>query len=188
MAAAHKRVQPHRSRTLREPTTVFTGACRRVVAVLPSWAWLREPAGRTGVAAFASGDTLDRTPYGQKALVLHHDGLPGANIRKTQQPPPSPPGHDPYIEIPLRPAALTSSSAASPELRSPPHRGTPHSEDATDTPPQPGRASGLCTIPTDAAAAARLCNQSAPVPSSPSPSPAVGGGSAKEGPHARAQL
>ena len=29
------RVQPHRSRTLREPTTVFTGACRRVVAVLP---------------------------------------------------------------------------------------------------------------------------------------------------------
>ena len=58
------RVQPHRSRTLREPTTVFTGACRRVVAVLPSWAWLREPAGRTGVAALASGDTLVRTPYG----------------------------------------------------------------------------------------------------------------------------
>ena len=63
MAAAHKRVQPHRSRTLREPTTVFTGACRRVVAVRPSWAWLREPAGRTGVAALASGDTLVRTPY-----------------------------------------------------------------------------------------------------------------------------
>ena len=53
VGAQWRRVQPHRSRTLREPTTVFTGACRRVVAVLPSWAWLREPAGRTGVAALA---------------------------------------------------------------------------------------------------------------------------------------
>ena len=56
-------MQPHRSRTLREPTTVFTGACRRVVAVRPSWAWLREPAGRTGVAASASVDTFDSTLY-----------------------------------------------------------------------------------------------------------------------------
>ena len=36
VAAAHARMQPHRSSTLREPTADFTGARRRVVAVLPS--------------------------------------------------------------------------------------------------------------------------------------------------------
>ena len=63
VAAAHERMQPHRSRTLREPTSHATVACRWVVAVPLTWVWPRQPAGRTGVAAFASGDTLVRTPY-----------------------------------------------------------------------------------------------------------------------------